>query len=171
MNVKQQSSKSYFFTMNMVFFVILISQIIFGFIVLLLLSKKTIEVNQELTDLFMIVLSAIYVLIIITGFIVSKKKLKQAKEQPNLPQKLGRYQSVAIIRWAMLEGLTLLAGVFSLVAGNLLFLIYACVSVLLLISFRPTRNRVSRDLELDRSSQDLLDDRDAIVAEIILPDN
>ncbi|HEY0771185.1 MAG TPA: hypothetical protein VGD31_12705 [Sphingobacteriaceae bacterium] len=85
----------------------------------------------------------------ITGQILFKKHLSAIDTDMILSERLAKYQSAFIIRQALIEGAT----IFNIVAYFLLrhyfFAAIATVLILLMVTFRPTKFRVSEDLQLN----------------------
>lgn len=94
------------------------------------------------------------------------RRIRALKEENSLSAKLSGYRAASILRYALLEGPSLIAIMFYLIANNLILLIFSAMIVILFIVYRPTKERLVADLELSPSEQAKLDDPNAIVTEM-----
>ena len=83
-------------------------------------------------------------------------KIKALREVKDLQGKLDGYRTALILRYALLEVPSLLGIVGYLFTNNLLLLIFSGLIVLLLLVYRPTKERLITDLDLSPSEQNLL---------------
>ena len=74
--------------------------------------------------------------------------------------------STLIIKLAILEGVSLCMLVFYYMTANLLFLLLSGLTIVLFIMNRPTKEKAINDLELNQKERALIEDPEAIVAEI-----
>lgn len=84
-------------------------------------------------------------------------KIKALREVKDLQEKLSGYRTALILRYALLEVPSLLAIVGYLLTNNLLLLVFSGLITLLLIIYRPTKERLITDLDLSPSEQALLE--------------
>lgn len=86
---------------------------------------------------------------LIAGQILFKKHLSAIKTDLDLSERLMKYQSAFIIRQALIEGATLFNVVAYLLIGHSFFSIIALVLILLMLTLRPTKFRVTEHLQLN----------------------
>lgn len=100
------------------------------------------------------------------GVFLGYKRIVYARDKSSLQEKMETYRSALILRWALLEGAVLLAGILFFISRSyfLLGMATACLGAFIL--FVPGRNRLMSDLDLSSSEQAMLDDPNTIVAEI-----
>lgn len=130
----------------------LAGQVFFIAVVLYLHYSAQIEVNIISIKKY---LYAIVPLFIAGGFILGtfiyKKRLQTLNETSTIEFKSSLYRSANIIRYAMLEGPSLLSIVILLLTNDFFFLNTALFTILLFAFFRPTQARMITDLQLSES--------------------
>ena len=85
----------------------------------------------------------------ITGHMLFKKHLSAIDKDMSLSERLTKYQSAFIIRQALIEGATIFNIVAYFLLGHSFFAAIALILILLMFAFRPTKFRVSEDLQLN----------------------
>ena len=85
---------------------------------------------------------------IFVGNMLGRKKLEEAKNKATLQEKLVIYQSSSIIRYALLEGTALLAIVTFGNEYNFFYLIFAAIAIGYVLYLRPTKDKITTDLNL-----------------------
>ncbi|MDX1942800.1 MAG: hypothetical protein SFU99_19710 [Saprospiraceae bacterium] len=92
-----------------------------------------------------------------------RTRVRALKEENDLTAKLSGYRATSILRYALLEGPSLMAIIFYLIGNNLILLIFSAMIIVLFLVYRPTKERLVADLELSASEQAKLNDPNAIV--------
>lgn len=105
------------------------------------------------------------VLLLAAGFFIGRNRIQAARNLDTLKEKMTAYRAALILRWALLEGSILLAGVSFFLSRYLILLGVAGIGLVVFLLFFPSRNRIITDLEFSSSEQAALDDPDTIVAE------
>ncbi len=77
-----------------------------------------------------------------------KSQLNSISENAELKEKLIKYQSASIIKYAVLEGVALFSIVIYTSTNNFLYLLIASGLLLYLILQRPTSSKIISDLDL-----------------------
>jgi hypothetical protein len=95
--------------------------------------------------------------------IVFKKMLNELQENDALNTKMSNYRSFLIIKYALLEGPALFAIIVTFITGNLFFLLYAGIMVLLLLYSRPKVQSAITDLRLNQQEMAIVEDPDGII--------
>lgn len=85
----------------------------------------------------------------VVGYLAFKKQLAGIRNKTSLGEKIIAYQTALIIRYALLEGPSLLAIVIYMQYGNLFFLGIAGLLMLHFLFLRPTMEKVENDLDLN----------------------
>ncbi|HQQ96944.1 MAG TPA: hypothetical protein PLX35_06750 [Cyclobacteriaceae bacterium] len=101
----------------------------------------------------------------VIAHIVFKQQLSGVNPEWNLRQKLVRFQTAMLIRSALIEVPGLLGAVFALLTGDLTFLIFTGMMVVLFVYWRPTVDTISVDLQLSEQDRALLSDHDGTLPE------
>lgn len=105
--------------------------------------------SKEIMDILLYIVPAIAIGGSLASNIVFKNRLLEIKSVERLTEKLEGYRSALIIRYALLEGPSLLAIIAYLLTANFFFLGIAAIVILYFASLRPTREKIIYDLELD----------------------
>ena len=87
---------------------------------------------------------------IIVGRMVFNHHLKSTKVMDGLGSKLGSYMTASLVKYAFLEGPGILAFIAAEATGNMAYLIFGGLMVLMMILERPYRQKVEVDLDLNR---------------------
>lgn len=153
----QQSSGSYFQPLRIVHASILGVALLFLAIVrFVLLDSAAIE-TASVEDHFTLYTPVVVMLI---GVVVSewlfRMRLKNAREAPQLTEKLNEYRGASIIRWALLEAPTLFAIVWFMLYTDRYFMAIALVGMALIAFSRPTPGKTAQHLHLNDTERDVI---------------
>ena len=136
--------KAYLKTLNVLFFALLTGQIMI-LIILIFLSPNTEFINSP-------PFATIGALLMVTQVLLSsylfKKKLSEIPNHAAIEEKLSKYRTAYIIRWAILESAVLINGVLFFLSENQLNLIFASVVLVVFIISRPSKPTIFNDLDL-----------------------
>jgi hypothetical protein len=157
------TSGRYMRTLKTLHTVLLAGMMLFAAIAVILLGTKTFTGPEpgKMHD----ILKFLAPLAALSGFIGStiifKKQLDEINAALNssLGQKLARYRTACIIRWALLEGPVILAVIGLLLTGNYYF--YGPIIFLLLIFFllyAPSEEKIKMQVKMSSAEQAVLDD-------------
>lgn len=149
MNSEQNSSLT---VLNTIFFGLLMGQVIFGVIAYVMLTENQYFSLSKDTAFFAVV-CCVAVLGIYAGQFLFKKQLEKVHSAETLQKKINGYQTALIVKWALIEGHSLLALVAFLVTNNLLFFIVFICLVSFFFFQKPTKEKLIFDLELSRDMQ------------------
>jgi hypothetical protein len=86
---------------------------------------------------------------VFAGNFLFRQQLGKISPEHSLSQKISAYQTAFIIRAALAEGPSLFSIVAFMLSGNLLFLAITTAMVLYFLTFRPTRDKIANELNLD----------------------
>jgi len=104
---------------------------------------------HNMDSVFMYIVPLVAVGGFMIGYLTFKKQLIDIRNKKSLGEKIIAYQTALIIRYALLEGPSLLAIVIYLQYGNLFFLGVAGLLMLYFLFLRPTMEKVENDLDLN----------------------
>ncbi|MDC0561150.1 hypothetical protein OAP07_03665 [Bacteroidia bacterium] len=121
----------------------------------------TIRKNQPIpSDQNLLIFEFIIPLTVISSFIfshyISKRKLGSIDKQMPLAEKLFVFKEVKIIQWVSLFGSIILATVSFLISAQQNLLLYAMMIGVMILYYRPVKNRVGEDLDLTSEELELL---------------
>jgi divalent metal cation (Fe/Co/Zn/Cd) transporter len=174
MSIQKLTSAEYFRRLQMVYIALLIGQLMFAFgVSALLLTAKIEFLNNDIPNLNEILLGAmifVTLLFVALNIVFYKKRLAIIKGKNNLKEMLADYKNATVIRLAILEFPSIAAIALTMITGNLYFFAFIGVIIALFIFYRPGKEKLKTELELNQTECMLLDDPNAIVAEIELRD-
>ena len=131
------------------FFVAII--IIFAIVAWFVPIAPNIELNNILKFVIIALSSAVF-----AGSAYRKKTIAKIEKHDSLDIKLSKYQQAVLVHWSTIEGPAIFAGVSFLLTRNTLYVIIMAVFVILLFMFRPDKERVAEELNLDSSEKSQL---------------
>jgi len=167
MTTKQQTSKEYFRTLQIIYYALIASQLFFGIVFIILVQGGQINPSQEdLKDIF----NYIVPLFIVGGIFGSNwmftTLIKDSKKIEYLPVKMAGYRIALIVRYAFLQAPTYFSLVVYILTGGVLFLLMAGVIVVKFLTIKPTIERAARDLDLTINDKQAINDPNRIIAEL-----
>lgn len=135
-------------SLSVIHLALLAGQVIFG-IVAYAQSKKIYFGIHNMDSVFMYIVPLVAIGGFMGGYLMFKKQLTVIRSKSSLGEKVIAYQTALIVRYALLEGPSLLAIVIYMQDGNLFFLGIAGLMILYFLSLRPTMEKVENDLDLN----------------------
>ena len=167
MTKKPQTSKEYFNTLIIIYYVLIGGQLLFGFVSLVLHQSETFDpAIKELRDIFIFVVPFFVLGGLLGSNIMFKYQLKVCKSKPDLMEKMTCYRSALIIRYALLEGPSFFSIVVYLLTRDMLFLGMAGVIILIFLSIKPAISKAVIDLELNTSDSQAINNPGKVISEI-----
>lgn len=167
MNLVKQNFKQYLKSLNIIHAALLFGQITFAAITLFLNQTNGPSiVDAELENVFFILIPVLFVGSFIASQIIVPKRIDASKREESLSLKLVSYKGTQIVKFAILEGSVFFTIIAYLLFGNYLFISFAGLIMILFVTYYPSKEKIVRELDLNRSEQDLLDDDNAVVAEV-----
>jgi hypothetical protein len=126
-------------------------------------SNLAIDYGTEIIFPLLIVVSVFTISGIFASHFVFKQRLKEIVKKTNLKDKLNEYRSALIIKFAIIEGCSFFVVIAYYMTGQLFFLTFLGILLIIFIAFRPTKDKSIMDLELSHSDQQLIYDSTAII--------
>ncbi|MCU0353259.1 MAG: hypothetical protein MUD08_05895 [Cytophagales bacterium] len=158
--------KQYFLSQNMIYIALIVGQMLFAAVTVYLRSSGQMSNETgELTGLLQYLVPLVSVGGAAGGFQLFKIMLQAAKKQSGLSDKVSRYGTALIVRYALLEAPSLFSIVSYFLTGNYLFLAIAGVIIVLFLFIRPTKEKLEQDLELNQSELAQTSNPDAVIME------
>ena len=167
METNSITSKEYFRTLKIIYLALIAGQVIFSLTVVFLIYTG--EFNEDFPEMEKIFFILVPVLVIggyLGGRMFFKKRLETAILKPGLPEKLADYQSALIIRYALLEGPSMLAFIAYLLTADIFFIVIAGFIIIIFITLRPTVDRMISDLELSYDDAQKVQNPDTLISEM-----
>ncbi len=158
MNSFTTPKSGFFKQLNILFTALLFGQLTIA--IVLLYVKSTMDGvilldNTSLGVMSMVILG-FSVIVFVAGKMLYQKLTAQV--QGNLSVKLRRFRSALVIRYALVEGVTILGFILFIISGEVICLIVGIVSLIYFASLRPTRQRAINDLNMTTQEQRELQD-------------
>lgn len=168
MNKTEQNFQQYQKSNTIVFAALLIGQVFFAsFAVFFNQTQGPLNGGDDVSRMvFMIVVPVFFLATYTIGNMIANKRVKLAKEEKQLKTKMEAYRSVNIIKYAMLEGTAFFSIITYLLTGEYLLVGFAVMIMLLFATYFPSKEKLVRELELNSGEQAILEDPDAVVAEV-----
>lgn len=167
MPTRKITSEAYFRTLLILWAAMLMSHFsVGGVAVYLSFSGELPPYDAETATILIYVLAGVGATCLGTAVVLVNGLIAKAADKPNLKEKLRGYQSASIIRFALLEGPSVLGLIGVMITGELLFLIASAVSVASLVVFRPSKQSAIEGLRLSGDELRLVEDPRAVVMEV-----
>lgn len=160
MKTKTQTSKEYFKMLSLIYFALIIMQLVFGVVAYIytITGGSITTQGGELRRIFIYIVP----LVVIVGFsssnIFFKSKMIAIKTKSVLAEKTAAYRGTLILRYALLEAPYFFAIVAYLLTNDLIFLGFGALIIVFFLTIRPTREAVAVDLELNAADKEKLND-------------
>ncbi len=90
-------------------------------------------------------------------------KVQNLRQVRDLKEKLAGYRAALILRYILLEVPSLLAIFFYFITNNIFLLIFSGLILMLFAIYRPTKERLINDLELNTAEQNHINNPDVII--------
>jgi hypothetical protein len=92
-----------------------------------------------------------------------KMRLKECNKQSNFKDKLFCYRSALIVKFALVEGAAFFVIVAYFLTGNLLFLGFLILLLLVFLYYKPTLDKLRNDLQLSAAEENIIYNQDAVI--------
>ncbi|AEI50375.1 hypothetical protein [Runella slithyformis] len=172
MDHKILTSKQYFKFLLLVYGVMLVAQVGTGTVFFFLRSAQLNAMSNEATlnKLFTYLVPGIALVLPLLGIVLAKRTIKEMEISDLLSDKLRKYQSTLIFKYAFFEAATIFSLGAYFLTGELRYLGVAGAPVLLFLTQLPTRRRVFSEVPLSTLDKTQLNNPDAEVAQIPVKD-
>lgn len=154
------TSKAYFSILRKMFLGLLIGQAMFAGISIYLNEVQEGMDGAEFPEIMIFIVPAVMVGGFLLSTMITKRKIGQINPTSDLSTKLNQYRTIAIIKWALLEGPILLAIVCYLNTADWVYIGLAGTGILYFASLYPTPLKVAREMNLPTDEGRLLQNPD-----------
>ncbi|MDG1175986.1 MAG: hypothetical protein P8N07_09350 [Flavobacteriales bacterium] len=145
-SLQDQTPKQYLRSMQLVHIALLVGMIVFAGVTYYM--NPSTEVNFSESGAFLFVVPIVILLGILIGNFIFKKLINRTFKQNSLKTKLDNYLSALIIKFAFIEGPSLLALVAYLLSGNLVYLLFAVALMIYFFTLKPSKQSIINTLNL-----------------------
>lgn len=135
-------------TLSIVHRALLLGLLMFSLVVSYMLKDVWHFSYNDFSDVFLLVIPILAVVSTFLGSWLYTKKLNKARNSTVERDALKLYCEGHLMRAALCHGVALFALLAFLLTQNAVHLVIAAIMTLLLLSFRPSREKMERELEL-----------------------
>ena len=162
-NENYELTPAKYLKINTVIHLALISGVtLFSVIAFALIENRELRWNDT-DDIFFFIVPIAAISGIILGNILYKKGLESLVDKNSLKEKLTGFQTVLIIKYALLEGPSLIGVVAFFSTGNLLYLLISGVLIIYFFLQRPSKEKIMNDLDLSGALKDQFNDTNGVI--------
>lgn len=140
-------------TLPIIHFALFVGQTLFAIVAYSISEERHFGIKSTGDKLYIIV-PVCTIVGLVASNIMFQKLLQALVSKENLKEKLKKYQSALILKYALLEMPSLLGIVAFLMTGNLFYLVFTGLVVMYFASIKPTRERMESDLRLNFENMD-----------------
>lgn len=151
------TSKSVLTALNMIYFSLIMMMTLFGAVVFFLTLSGTMTQDPELALMLRYVLFALLPIGLGAGYFIFKQWMNAISPALSLREKLMKYQTAVLIRSGCFEMPGLFGAVATLITGDLSFLLFTAIVIVLFLLLRPTIYTITTDMNLSQKERAILE--------------
>ncbi len=151
------TSKSVLTSLNMIYFSLIMMMTLFGAVVFFLTTSGDITQDPELALILRYVLFALLPIGVGAGYFIFKQWMNTISPALSLREKLMKYQTAVLIRSGCFEMPGLFGAVATLITGDLSFLLFTAIVIILFLLLRPTLYTITTDMNLSQKERAILE--------------
>ncbi|TXN36918.1 hypothetical protein FVB32_01125 [Flagellimonas hymeniacidonis] len=133
---------------------LIMGPILFGTVVYFQTQNASLNFSDT-DDIYLMIVPIVAVSCIFLGNFIFKQSIRNIPKTIDLRQKLARFQTASIIKYALAEAPALFGVVAFMITGNMAYLTISVVLILYFFMLKPTKEKIERYLDLkgDEKSQ------------------
>ncbi|TKG93824.1 hypothetical protein EYV94_16400 [Puteibacter caeruleilacunae] len=158
METEKLTSKEYFRYNEIIHFAFITILIILGVFFTYALKFGTDHVDPAMNIGFMYVMPVLAVVSLIACKLLFKQRLKECNAEMNFKVKLLLYRSALIQRFAINEGVAFSAVAAYFLTARLEYLAVSALFLIILLSFKPSREKLVEHLDLTPEEKNFVND-------------
>ena len=143
-------------TMNLVYLAQVAIMMIFGLVALYI--RNIGPIDNELAKMLQHVLIGLLIGGLIGAQVIPGILVNRIDKKLNLNDKISKYFPAVLVRSAFLEAPGLFAGVATILTGRSYFIVVVVLLLVALYFYRPSKERIAKDLSLDAMERMQLDE-------------
>lgn len=148
--------------LNLIYFALVAGLIVFMAVIVILNSRQD-PANFQPVGVFIYLVPVSSFLAILGSIYIPKYKLPDINNKKDLNEKLSYYQSLLIIKWALLEGGAIIALVSFMLTGYFMLGGFALLLILYLILQKSSRYKLLQDINLNDEDRNRIIDSNGII--------
>jgi hypothetical protein len=141
----------------MIYFSLITMMGLFALVVLYITASGEITPDPELTLIFRYVLFALLPIGLGAGYYIFKQWMQAITPTLSLREKLVKYQTAILIRSGCFEMPGLFGAVAALITGDISFLLFTAIVIVLFLLLRPSIYTITTDMNLTQRERTLLE--------------
>ena len=150
------TNPSYFNKLNLIYWALIGSQILFAIIASLIQSGKVAEAEAyQDTMIFRYIAIVLIAGASFASHTLPNKIIPINKDQ-EIKEKLQMYMNRQIMRLALLEGPSMLCIVFYILKSDMIFLLGSVVCIVFMLNARPKKEKIIEELEIRAEDQNMI---------------
>lgn len=131
---------------RIIYFALLGGMVLFGLMSII----PTKEFSYEIGNItFVLVAGLMLIGAILIGNVIYRKKIAEIVPHMGVEDKFKLFQTASLIRWASLEGATLLSLVFFQLDGSVYFLGFALLGIGVYLAYYPSNTLLKNNIKLN----------------------
>ncbi len=141
-------------TLSILHMSLIMGPILFGTVIYFQTQNASLNFSDT-DDIYLIIVPIVAVSCIFLGNFIFKQSIRNIPKTIGLRQKLARFQTASIIKYALAEAPALFGVVAFMITGNMAYLTISVVLILYFFMLKPTKEKIERYLDLkgDEKSQ------------------
>jgi hypothetical protein len=158
------TTKQYFFTLNLTYYLQAFAVFCFALVVWYLVSQGIEPVAND--RMWMVVVPIIMIVGLAGAYFIFRLMLGKIDKALPLKNKMPKYAQALLVRSALLEMPGLFAGIAAYLSGQLMHLAGAMVIFMIFMLLRPSKASIAYDLQLSAKEKAELEKADAVISEV-----
>jgi len=131
--------------LQLIFFALLAGQVVFAGVVYYTISQSLAQTSEM--PMFTYLIPLVLLSAVAMSYFLNKQLKAQASEQKTEDEKSIHYKRRVILRAAILEGGNLMAIIAVLITGQMYFMLYFLLGIIIFYFFRPTEQEMQEDYQ------------------------
>jgi len=148
---KTISSNQFLNFLTIIFFGLVVGQIVLAVVAYFLINKNIVKGSNELEQLLFFSIPSFILFSFFGGNFIYKNLLNKINFEDEINLKQKTYFKALIFKYGLLESGGIFAFVAVILTGNYVFLIFSGIVILLFIYNKPTQAKLIKDLKLNES--------------------
>jgi hypothetical protein len=165
MIAQKQTSKEYFRSIYIIYFAILLGQVMMAVVFVFLQMTGEFEGDKSFRNMFLLIVPLVVIGTLIGSHVLFKNRLRIAVSQKSLSEIMTVYRSALIIRYVLLEASLPFALVAYLLTGDPLFLAIAGIVIVYFLLEKPGVKKAITDLGSCSVNINIISDPEQVIAE------
>lgn len=140
--------KEQFKITNIIFYALLIWQLLFYAFAFWFSGSEGFTVNKELDEIFQFLIPLFGFTVMITSRFLYNKNISTVDEKEDVANKLAKYRTFKIIQWAMVEGASTIAIIGLMLTGNHLYSVVFIFLIGYFILIKPSNENFTSEMKI-----------------------